>query len=178
MPNNSIKKDTFIFILIAALSIIIDQSTKWYSVYHWDFPNWWYVFGNDFLMLVSDRNKGVIFGIAHDWYDTYRIAIVNIIPIIIIFFLVYWYFRDARRYHWTIKYSIPLIFGGGIGNMIDRLFYKEGVIDWISFKLYGLFGLSRFPTFNIADSSAFIGIFGIIVYSLFFEKKDKKGKRR
>ena len=38
------------------------------------------------------------------------------------------------------------IVGGGLGNLVDRFFRKEGVVDFIDVKFYGLFGLERWPT--------------------------------
>jgi signal peptidase II len=57
------------------------------------------------------------------------------------------------------------ILGGGLGNLIDRIFRPEGVVDYLSFKFYGMFGLERFPAFNVADSS--IVVSGILLVILF-----------
>lgn len=47
-----------------------------------------------------------------------------------------------------------LIIAGAIGNLIDRIFYGF-VIDFIDFHINNW----HFATFNIADSSIFVGIF-------------------
>ena len=62
------------------------------------------------------------------------------------------------------RYAIAGIVGGGLGNIIDRIFRTSGVIDFLSFRLYGLFGLSHFPTFNIADVSLTISA-GVFIIS-------------
>ena len=51
------------------------------------------------------------------------------------------------------------ILGGGIGNIIDRIFRPEGVVDFISVKFYGILGFDRWPTFNIADASVVVCVF-------------------
>ena len=57
-----------------------------------------------------------------------------------------------------------------MGNIIDRIFRPEGVVDFISAKFYGILGFERWPTFNAADSSVVVcGI--ILVVTLFFAKK-------
>ena len=50
-----------------------------------------------------------------------------------------------------------------MGNLIDRIFRPEGVVDFLSFSLFGIFGFERFPTFNIADMSITIGAALLII---------------
>ena len=57
------------------------------------------------------------------------------------------------------------ITGGGIANCLDRFFRPGGVIDFIDIKFYGILGLERYPTFNIADSSVVVGGL-LLVYTL------------
>ncbi|HEY1231157.1 MAG TPA: signal peptidase II, partial [Ramlibacter sp.] len=52
-------------------------------------------------------------------------------------------------------WSLALIMGGAIGNVIDRLVYGH-VIDFLDFH-WAAFG--HFPAFNIADSAISIGAF-------------------
>ena len=54
------------------------------------------------------------------------------------------------------RWCVAGIVGGGIGNIIDRFFRPEGVLDFLDFKFYGLFGLERWPTFNVADSAVVV----------------------
>ncbi|MDD2335845.1 MAG: signal peptidase II [Geobacteraceae bacterium] len=46
--------------------------------------------------------------------------------------------------------------GGGIGNLIDRIFRSFRVVDFISVKVYGFLGFERWPTWNISDASLVI----------------------
>ena len=63
------------------------------------------------------------------------------------------------------------IVGGGFGNLIDRCFRTEGVVDFIDVKFYGIFGMERWPTFNIADAAVVVcGILLIISFLLPFKK--------
>ena len=92
---------------------------------------------------------------------------------IVIVFIVYF-----RNNEWTKlqNWVIMGILGGGIGNLIDRIFRAEGVVDFIDVKFYGLFGLERWPTFNIADSAIIVcGAILIIsfIISICKEKKQK-----
>jgi len=61
--------------------------------------------------------------------------------------------------------------GGGIGNLIDRIFRSFRVVDFISVKVYGFLGFERWPTFNVADASLVVS--GILLAALLlFDKGD------
>ena len=49
--------------------------------------------------------------------------------------------------------GLTLICGGAIGNLIDRVLYKE-VIDFLDFFI----GRYHWPAFNVADSCITIGV--------------------
>ena len=70
--------------------------------------------------------------------------------------------------------AFTLIASGAIGNLIDRAFYEEGVIDFLCFEFID------FPIFNVADSCLTVGAVILMVYVVFFykepEKKDEKAE--
>ena len=70
--------------------------------------------------------------------------------------------------------SIALIFGGDIGNLIDRtFFFNRGVIDFISIQSW----FPGFGIFNIADSCLVVGIFILFLYYILEEIKNAKAER-
>ncbi|MGI6714296.1 MAG: signal peptidase II [Bacilli bacterium] len=71
----------------------------------------------------------------------------------------------ARKKLTTLaKATWALLIGGTIGNLIDRAFFKNGVIDFISFR----FGETYyFPTFNIADMCLVIGVIALLLLMAF-----------
>ncbi len=105
------------------------------------------------------RNKGMAWGLMQNqrW-------IFIIVTIIVASFLV-WYFIKHKDLHATGKIGITLTVSGAIGNLIDRVFYPDGVIDFLSADFI------NFPIFNVADMSVCIGAVFIIIYILFFEHK-------
>ena len=70
------------------------------------------------------------------------------------------------------KWCLAGIVGGGIGNLIDRIFRSLRVVDWISTYNGGLFGMERFPTYNIADAAVVISVI-ILIVSLFVSERRK-----
>jgi signal peptidase II len=75
------------------------------------------------------------------------------------------------------RWAIAGIVGGGIGNLIDRIFRPEGVVDFIDVKFYGLFGMERWPTFNVADSAVVVCGILLIVSFIAMTIKDSKSKK-
>ncbi len=70
----------------------------------------------------------------------------------------------------SMQYSIGLLVGGVLGNVIDRFSYGH-VIDFIDIHLPGY----RWPAFNIADAAIFSGIaIYVIVILLDSSKKEMK----
>ena len=93
-------------------------------------------------------------------------------PLLVVIIVVRVYFRNkdfTRLQCWAIMGIV----GGGLGNIIDRIFRSEGVVDFIDVKFYGLFGLERWPTFNVADAA--VVVCGVLLFASFiFNEKKKK----
>lgn len=129
------------------------------------------VIGN-FLRFTYIQNPGMAFGIDFGWKSFF--AIFSIIASIAIFLYLY-KVRDESK---PVRFSLALILGGAIGNLIDRVFYGplfEGtpifhgrVIDFIDFKFFDIhflgYNFSRFPVFNIADASVTVGVVMLLIF--------------
>lgn len=132
------------------------------------------VIGN-FLRFTYIENPGMAFGIDFGWKSFF--AIFSIIASIAIFLYLY----KVREDSGVVRFSLALILGGAVGNLIDRVFYGplfDGmplfhgrVIDFIDFDFFNVnilgYNFSRFPVFNIADASVTIGV----ILLLLFHKK-------
>ena len=132
---------------IAAIVILLDQVTK-ITIEKM------FVFGQEkvitsFFNLVLAYNKGAAFGFLNDQpgWQRYFFTAVGVIAVA---FIIYMLRRHSgqRMFCW----SMALIMGGAIGNVIDRVAYGH-VIDFLDFHLGG----THFPAFNLADSAIFLG---------------------
>ena len=83
------------------------------------------------------------------------ISIIAIIAILIIF-------HQSPENKKAVRFGLILIFSGAVGNLIDRILYKE-VIDFLDFFYQGF----HWPAFNVADSCITTGV-GFMIYDLFF----------
>jgi signal peptidase II len=74
--------------------------------------------------------------------------------------LVFWFYRSTPRSQTFLSLAFALIFGGAIGNLVDR-FRFGSVVDFLDFYV----GVWHWPAFNVADSAITIGI-GIFLLHL------------
>lgn len=130
------------------------------------------IFG-DLLRIVHVANTGVAFSLGDSMPLAIRRILFAIIPLIVIVLVIVVYFRNDE-FNSVQRWSICGIIGGGIGNIIDRFFRAEGVIDFIDVKFFGIFGLERWPTFNVADAAVVVCGIILIVSFLITICKEKK----
>ncbi len=160
-------------ISLALLVIIIDQITKILVMKNIPLYTIGASFFGDFLRIIHVANTGVAFSVGATWSETARRFLFSLIPLIVIGIVIAIYFRNNT---WTKlqRWAIMGIVGGGLGNLVDRFFRAEGVVDFIDVKFYGLFGMDRWPTFNVADSV--VVVCGILLVISFFVTSIREAK--
>lgn len=148
-----------IFSLIAAaVLVLIDQLIKLWAVgILQDKGSMPFLhFGDlEILDLTYLENSGAVFGS----FAGMRWLLIGITSVMLIACL--W---GIIRYGKTSKLldtSLVLVFAGGIGNLIDRIFRGGLVVDYIEVKLFD------FAIFNFADCCVVIGVCLFILYILF-----------
>lgn len=77
--------------------------------------------------------------------------------------IFYFYIKTPQSHAWLAA-GFALIFGGAIGNLIDRIRFGI-VVDFLDFYI----GKYHWPAFNIADSAISVGI-ATFVFHLLFKK--------
>lgn len=147
--------------LFTILIIFLDQISKKLAVK--------YLLGNepiqiigDFLQLNYVKNYGAGFGIFQN-KQIFLIITTSIVMVAIIIFLI------KINTSNIMKFSLMMIIGGALGNLIDRI--RLGyVIDFIDVKFGSFYD---YPVFNIADSFIVVGTI-IIVYLILTDKYIKQ----
>ena len=166
-------KRFFPFILTLIL-VIVDQFSKYLVVKNIPEGTIFKSFFNDFLWICHVRNTGVAFSIGAGFSTTLRFVLFTVLPVFVLVFIAFTVASKKSSLTEVQRWLVAGILGGGIGTMIDRIFrFKSGVVDFISVKFYGLFGMDRWPTFNISDSCVvvFVTLFAI---SVIFAKEGVK----
>jgi len=154
-------KKKLIPLILTAAAVIADQLSKAFIVKNWPEENTFItdVFGNEFLWIWHVRNTAIAFSLGHGLPDWLKPVVFIILPVAVLAYLV-WYYLKSNEFTPIQRWCLAGILGGGLGNLIDRIFRSDGVVDFISVKLYGFLGFTRWPTFNLADS--FVVVFGIL----------------
>ena len=171
--KNKIEKLLPVALLVAVVAL--DQVTKQLVVANIPVHSVGASFFGDFLRIVLVYNTGVAFSIGQGSGEIVRLILFKILPIVALGFVMAFYFlsdKITRLQRWAICGVV----GGGIGNIIDRVFNPHGVIDFIDVKFYGLFGFERWPTFNIADSA--VVVCGILLFVSVMISKGGEGAEK
>ncbi|MDA8408975.1 MAG: signal peptidase II [Treponema sp.] len=173
MPSS--RKSLAPFVMSLAI-VALDQITKALIVAHIQLGTIAWTALGDFFWLVRQQNTGVAFSMGDSLGLQLRTALFIALPLILVVGLIIYYFRSDEPTGLQ-RWLIAGIVAGGLGNLIDRIFRPLGVVDFLSFKFYGLFGLDRWPTFNVADMSTFCSVI-LLAITLVFSKDTGIGKRK
>jgi signal peptidase II len=149
-------------LLLTALAILVaDQGTKALVVANLAVGDKVGVIG-DLVQVWHAQNRGAAFSLFQG--GTIVFLIVSVLSV----GMVVYFHRTLRDRSPWLHLVLGMILGGTLGNFIDRL--RQGyVTDWLSVGI----GDTRWPTFNVADSSVVIGI-GILVVYLFLNNPDRR----
>lgn len=152
--NNSVIKKLFP-LLLGLLVVLVDQFTKFLVVSYIDIYTVGTQFFDGLLQIIHVRNTGVAFSIGSSLPEYIRKVIFALLPFIVLVVIMIFYFK-SDEFNTFQRWCICGIVGGGLGNIIDRFFRPAGVVDFIDVEFFGIFGMERWPTFNIADMSIVI----------------------
>ncbi|MDY6967769.1 MAG: signal peptidase II [Spirochaetota bacterium] len=148
-------------------SLSLDLITKYYAVTHIPLHERIDIAGS-FIQFTLTYNRGGLFGIMQGYQSFFLILSLIVLALLILFYI----FEKNKTY--LFCNSIALIVGGAVGNIMDRISGREGVVDFISI---GSDSFYRWPTFNIADAVIVIGAFLLIIVYYQDEKMKRLQKK-
>ena len=154
-----------LFSIFAILIVVADQITKFITVAN--IP----LFGHvDFLPGILGftyvQNTGAAFSALEgmQW-------LFVVIFLVLTAAILYEYFKKPMPFSTFERWCIAAIYGGGLGNMIDRV--RVGyVIDMLKTEFI------RFPVFNVADCFITCGCIAMMVSLIFFNKEFWKEEKK
>ena len=130
---------------VAATVVVVDQLTKVWAVSGLsDGP---VRLVGSLLQLRLTRNPGGAFSLLTNFTP-----VLAVLAVVMVGYIV----RTTRRTADVVMaYSLALVLGGAVGNLVDRLvrspgFLRGEVVDFIK--------IPHWPTFNVADSAITIGV--------------------
>ena len=166
MMSKLISKNFYISLLVSVFIFTLDRISKIYvinlSKNSFDIE----LFSSKFLNITLIWNEGIAFGLfsaSHEnWYNFLTIIIVFTALIILIM---------SIKQHGVQRYFLLIVFGGALGNLYDRIFFKA-VPDFIDLHV----GNFHWFIFNIADIFITFGVIMLILWEILplnknYEKK-------
>jgi len=159
-------KNFYISLLLSIFIFTLDRISKIYvinlSKNSFDVE----LFSSKFLNITLIWNEGIAFGLfsaSHEnWYNFLTTVIVFTALIILIMSIK----QDGAQ-----RYFLLIIFGGALGNLYDRVFFKA-VPDFIDLHV----GNFHWFIFNIADIFITFGVIMLILCEILSLKKDYEKK--
>lgn len=165
---------------VIVFSIVADQLTKLWALAR--FTNETGAPNHDFINVIGEFvrfqlvfNKGAAFSsrpqdlmpFLPPWLFFLLISVVATVVLL-------WFYKSIDKRDWMSRLGVVMILGGAVGNFIDRM--RLGmVVDFIDCDLPD-FIMTRFPTFNVADSFVTVGVAIVILSPVVLKKLHKQIK--
>lgn len=145
----------FLKFFIVIFVIVLDQLTKGLCITHLKNTGTYTIpLIKDVFHITYVENKGAAFSILQN--QRWLFIIITIVISVFIFY----YLLSMKNRNDILTFSLCLILGGAIGNLIDRI--RLGyVVDFLDFRLI------NFAVFNIADSAVVVGSIIFCAYLIF-----------
>jgi len=121
---------------------------------------------NDAIQFHYTENPGAFLSFGGDFSQEVRFWLFIVLPGLTLIALPIW-LLCSQEINTMSLLSLSLIMGGGIGNLIDRIFQNGKVTDFLVISI----GPLRTGIFNAADVMIMLGAIGFIIFGLFPWKK-------
>lgn len=149
----------YVALLMSAVLVGIDQILKVLAMEYLK-PIGSYPIIPDVFHLTYVENRGAAFGMmaGQKWLLVWVTAIVILAAVAVV--------MAGKIKNTTVLLAVATIMGGGVGNLIDRV-YRGFVVDYVHLKIID------FAVFNFADICVTVGTAILLIYLLFYELKHK-----
>ncbi len=153
--------------ILIALVVILDRLTKMWVVSKIDAVTVIPVIPGIFN-IVHAENPGAAFSMLAEAPEQWRSIVLIGISFVVMLFVAVLLWRPLEST--LMRVSLPLVFGGALGNLIDRIF-RGTVTDFLQIFL----GTYEYPSFNVADSAISIGAALLILDLIKSSKRTEPG---
>jgi signal peptidase II len=158
------KKQILLTFAVLAINYSLDRITKMLAENYLQGRETLSYFYNT-IVLEYAENRGAFLSIGSDWPDALKYIVLLIIPILVCLYGLYYAAFKLKDRNQLI--AIVCIIGGGLGNLIDRLFNDFRVVDFLNFGI----GSVRTGILNVADMSVTFAVIYLLIMQFKPEKK-------
>ena len=160
----SLKQSSLLGILLFIGLLLVDQLTKFWADAYFSaegnpqtikiIPGW--------IELCQHYNKGIAFSGLNDAAPWVKVLLILGTGVLMVLFSVFYFKTDKRRSF--LRLALVLIVAGGVGNLIDRLYFQMwlpdapfGVRDMVMVDLQIMdFGICNFADFFISAGAVML----------------------
>ncbi len=143
------------FWLISVAILLVDFVTKALAVEHLALRGVAHPVIGDVVRFTLAYNPGAAFGMSLGPASRWIFAVLSVVIVVVLWRAT----SDLTRISRLAAFGVPVVIGGAIGNLLDRIRLREGVVDFIDIG----FGDVRFWTFNVADSAVTVGAICLVI---------------
>jgi len=161
MILKNLNKNFLINVFLISLIFLLDRISKIYVINLNQKLLGSEIFSSNYLNISLIWNEGIAFGLfSFSQTIMYDLLTLFISLVIIVILIMLIQSNDLR------KYPLLMIFGGAIGNLYDRVFYKA-VPDFIDVHVNNF----HWFIFNVADIFISIGVISMILIEIIGNKR-------
>lgn len=154
-----------LLLAVGGITLLLDVLTKQWIVATLVMYEIRPVFG-EFFRLTYTHNPGAAFGINIGEHSRVFFLALSLVALVVLG----WMYRVTHRSDVLRLTALALVCGGAVGNILDRVRYEAGVVDFIDIG----FGGYRFWIFNIADSAVSVGAVLLLISFYLEERRDAR----
>jgi signal peptidase II len=160
-PADPGTRPNFVFLaVVSVVSLALDLGSKWWAQTRLHVPG---SFREPRIEVIKDvlafhraENTGGAWGLLGDQPESIRRPFFLVISVLAIVFIVSLY-RKLAPHQWALKWGLPLVLGGALGNLINRI-QLNYVVDFIDVSARWDGRPHHWPTFNVADVAIVAGV--------------------
>ena len=166
------KPPSFVFLAtVSIVSLASDIATKLWAEHNLDgYPGVVTVWENHVAFVLA-KNRGGAWGLLQSTNENVRRPFFLLVSAAAIAFIVTLY-RRLQATQRALKWGLPLVLGGALGNVFDRIRYGH-VIDFIDVHMKWKDLDHHWPTFNVADIAICVGV-GLMAIDMFTSKRPRR----
>jgi len=166
-PRQRWSKTTITVAAIAGV-LLLDIVTKAWVVRTFALYSSTPVWG-DFFRFTYTHNRGAAFGINVGEHSRVFFLVLSLVALGVLATI----YRSTPASDRLRVLALSLVAGGALGNILDRIRFDRGVVDFLDFGI----GASRFPVFNVADSAVTIGA-SLLLLSFWLEGRREQTEQQ
>lgn len=155
LSDAPVASSTWRFWMLVAVVVAADFVTKALAVEHLVPRHMPHRVLGDVVRFTLAYNPGAAFGMHLGPASRWIFAVLSVIIVAVLLKATAELTRTSR----LAAFGVPVIVGGAIGNLLDRIRLREGVVDFIDIGI----GSTRFWTFNVADTAVTIGAVCLVI---------------